>query len=96
MNPNENAQSIFKGPKAVKEVIQGLVASGLDPAASHARWVRVSGVATKSGVASEHGLLVTLLWQTQRFIRRGANALAQLEANRWTGAERVRESDRPS
>jgi len=52
----------FKGPAAVKDVLAGIVASGLEPPAYHNHWKQASGVSPRGGVCSEHAVLITVIW----------------------------------
>ncbi len=52
----------FRGPPAVDEVVQSIVASGVEPPAYHLQWVSGSGVNGKSAAAREHLLLLYALW----------------------------------
>jgi hypothetical protein len=51
----------FRGVRAVKEYLSGIVASGYELSTFHGHWVRVSGVTASSGLAIEHSLLMMLL-----------------------------------
>jgi hypothetical protein len=53
---------VFRGPPAIREVVSGIVQSGLEPQSYHSHWTTTSGISPASGIAREHGFLLTLLW----------------------------------
>jgi hypothetical protein len=73
--------ALFKGPSAVKEVAQSIVASGLEPVGFHAHWVVASGISPKSGLCLEHLMLVTLMWIM--------STVDRLDVFRISGAEHI-------
>ena len=57
-----SGNGIFQGPSALTEVLQTILASGLEPAAYRQHWRTTSGITPNSGLAIEFGLLVEILW----------------------------------
>jgi hypothetical protein len=53
---------LFKGPPATKEVLNAIVATGLELPSYQNHWKMSSGVSPNSGICIEHGLLLTFLW----------------------------------
>ena len=54
--------TIFDGPSAVDGLVQGVLKSGLEPAAFVAEFLRSSGMNARSSLAIEYGYLVHALW----------------------------------
>lgn len=52
----------FNGPSAAKEVLDGIRATGMEPRAYCAHYVRVSFISPSSGLCTEFKNLVSLLW----------------------------------
>jgi hypothetical protein len=52
----------FRGPRSLPEWDQAVVSSGMEPPAYANAWIAASGVAPKSGVATEFLMGVTTLW----------------------------------
>ena len=54
--------ALYKGPSALNEVTDAVVATGQEPPGYHAAWVTSSGVNPKSMLCAEHFWLLTMLW----------------------------------
>ena len=69
MKAIEKRSWAFKGPPAVKEVLEGIKATGLEPPAYVTHYLGSSGIGPHSGLAQEFKHLMTILWMMVCFDR---------------------------
>ena len=79
MRAPSGSSRVFTGPAACTDAIGAVGSSGLEPMGYQAQWTSASGVAPKSGVCIEHGLLLTVLWMLATVDRLNLYALAGAE-----------------